>query len=404
MIVHWLSGRRAPEAERAREIALAAALLGAALGRPLSRRVAAELRPHEAVRRFVVACGWVARVSLGLAIALMLSEGYGVFESVWEVWQTATTVGFGTHPASTIVGRSLILVFGTVDIALVGYAISSAFDVREHVHQLRRSGLMPNSHHGAHIVIHAPPERDLKLFIRGVRKDDPDAPVCVVDDNLDELPRDIAVLPHVHFVRGSALNPAVLERADVTRARSVVIYSMNKDDPTSDAATLTIVKLLWRLPGTFRVSYLLVEPANERLFESEFQDADARGRSRPAAVLRHMATLAAVTGCRSGRAAETMSGLVLSPDAAMRTIPFAGATTTWSRVVVATLSIAEEMGAAINAIAVAHVGATRSIVCPRAEETVGPGDHVVFNSGQGVDWAEFSDRLARRASPATTPT
>lgn len=405
MIIFWLSGRRGPQEARDDERAIAFDLTKAMLGGMITRRLAAELREHYAIRRFVHACQWVIRVSACLAVALMLVEGYGPFEAVWEVWQTATTVGFGTHPASTVPGRLLILLFGTIDIGLVGYAISAAFEVKEYLVDLRRFGLMPNPEAGAYVIIHAPTERDLKLFVRGVRLTDPDAPVCVVDGDLDQLPSDLATLPHVYFIKGSALDPSVLENANIARSKAVVVYSLNKDQSESDAATLTVVKLLWRIPGKFRISYLLVEPANEHLFEGEFNDAVARGRSRPAPILRHMATLAAVTSCRSSRAAETVTGLVLAGEGAIvHTESYPAQTEiTWSRFVAAVQDTAVELNVAVNPLSFALDGQDHTNTCPRPADRLGPGTFIVYNASPETDWPRFSRVLGDRLAEAAVP-
>lgn len=397
MIIFWLSGRRGPHDARAVEFRLAAMLSGALIGGPVSRRLAAELRPHAAVLRFVHACQWVARVSVGLALALMVVEGYEPVEAVWEVWQTATTVGFGNQPAITVWGRMLVLVFGTIDIGLVGYTISAAFGIKDYLGDLRRFGMLPNSDSGAYVIIHAPSERDLKLFVRGIRHAEPDAPVCIVDGTMDCLPPDLATLPHVHFIRGSALNPNVLERANVARSKAVVVYSMNKDQPDSDAATLTVVKLLWRIPGDFRISYLLVEPANASLFEGEFADAVARGRPRPAPILRHLATLAAVASCHSSRAAETLTGLVATADASVHTEAFPAAVPVRWRVFVGLVQdTADELGIAVNPLSFAPAARDRTNTCPRPGDELNPGDSVVYSAGPGIDWIAFTAALARR--------
>lgn len=411
MLEHWLSGRRPPrpkdfpgsdsgrlphEAVRVQdELSTAAGLLLLAFGLPPTKTAAKELRRHEPAERFLRACGWAVRFGLLTVLALRWTEGMAFSEAVWQLWQTATTVGYGNQPAATEAGRWTIMILGTFDIGFVGYAISTAFGLKDHVADLRRHGHMPNPHDGALLIVHSPGERDLKILVRGVREEHPGLPVCVVDARLDGLPHEISVLPDVHFIKGSPLNPAVLERARAKQASAAVVYALDKDLPDSDAATVTVVRQLWSLDAAFPVSYFLVEPLNGHLFDNDFQDARARGRSRPTAIPRHLATMAAVQAVRSAGAGETLASLIRQDDgiglATLELRPRFG--TDWGRLCTHVQEAARIRGIGANAVALLPAaGGTKT--CPRASDPVFAGDKVVLNAPSGVDWDLFHAELA----------
>jgi len=199
-------------------------------------------------------------------------------------------------------------------------------------------------------------------------------------------------------VRGSALNPVVLERAGVQTSKAVILFASDKSDPDTDAATLTVAKQLWRVPGRFRLCYFLVESQNERLFAGEFDDAADLGRPHPAAVPRHLATMAAVQAARSSRVGDTITGLLRPDSGPMLHAGHTGAAAParWSRLVSVVQRIAEELDVAVNPVSLSRAGGDEASVCPRPTDLVLPEDQVVFSAAQGVDWASFHAMLADR--------
>jgi voltage-gated potassium channel Kch len=399
VILLWLSRKFSSEepTSRRRAFALLGAVALALVGGPATDGLIAATRAHEPVVRFIRACGWTFRIGILFIAAIVPAEGIGVGEAAWQAWQTATTVGYGNMPAVSAAGRACVVVLGTINIGFVGYAISAAFELREYAEQLRKTGRMHNPKNQAYVILNSPGERDLKIFIRGVRSSEPDAPICVVDARIDALPAEIANLPDVHFVKGSPLNPAVLGRAGVERSRAVVIYALDKDQPDSDAATLTVARLLWRIPATFRINYFLVEPHNAHLFEEDFLDSAERGRPRPAAIPRHLATMAAVQAVRSSRVGETLSSLIRADNGyGFHAFRYAGEKpVSWKRLCRATLDAAERTGAAANAVSLTKAGEKETDACPKPSETVRPGDQVVLAWSEDSDPATFLSAMEK---------
>ena len=118
------------------------------------------IRRRFAVRRPLL---WVIDLLItALAVSVLFMFAYRYVENVswqeavWQVWQTATTVGFGNRPAETLLGRIATMFFGLIDIAILGAMIGAIFDEREDRRARRRSGLMKNPHKDGYVLFNYP--------------------------------------------------------------------------------------------------------------------------------------------------------------------------------------------------------------------------------------------------------
>ena len=90
-------------------------------------------------------------------------------ESLWQTWQTFTTVGYGNRPAETLGGRWTSVFFGTMGIAFLGVIISQAFDLKEDRRERRRLGMMENPIKDGVVIINYPGDERLNAIIRELR-------------------------------------------------------------------------------------------------------------------------------------------------------------------------------------------------------------------------------------------
>ncbi len=177
---------------------------------------------------FVVVSGWIMHW-------IEPERFVDPFTGMWYVMTTVTTVGYGDYAPSTVVGRIFGMFLFVFGIAVVGVVIGKLLDAMVHLQRRKEEGQMDYFGDG-HIVIigygtkasHAIDElllSDEHLYI-------------VLIDTLERTPR---TDPRVHYVRGDPADERTLYRANVTHARSVIIFG---DDRLQDASLIDGKSLL----------------------------------------------------------------------------------------------------------------------------------------------------------------
>ena len=206
--------------------------------------------------------------SWAFVFVLKYLEDITLTEAIWQVWQTATTVGYGNRPAETVAGRYVTMFVGLFEIAMLGVFITAAVDYRRDRRFRRRTGLMRNPHADGYVIFNFPGESRFAALVRELRFVEDDVPICVVDDRLTELPSTIASLPKIHFVHGSTLSEETYHRARVADAKAVIVFPTDATIPESDGTTKTVVDLVARfVSGGTRIIHVLVDAKNGWMFD-----------------------------------------------------------------------------------------------------------------------------------------
>lgn len=308
-------------------------------------------------------------------------------EAAWQVWQTATTVGFGNRPARTLLGRVATMVFGLIDIAILGAMIGAIFDEREDRRVRRRTGVMKNPYKDGYVLFNYPGTSQFTALVRELRHVEPDVPLCVVDDTLDELPSSVATLANVHFIRGSILSQDTYRAARIRDNRVVVVFPMQPGVPESDGTTRTVVDLVARfVDDTTRIMHVLVSGDNGWMFEG----------IRSTAILASLEVLALVQECQDAFSAPIVQRLLMNTEGAnpdtvkpVRTVGW-----TWSQFVISTMLASGESGVHVNPLALVKVG-EEPMVAPPPDAVIGSEDYISLISFPGFDWDEFEAGMAR---------
>ncbi|MBT3266423.1 two pore domain potassium channel family protein [Candidatus Poribacteria bacterium] len=327
-----------------------------------------------------------AVVSAGFIVLLRFVEDVTWEESIWQVWQTATTVGYGNRPAQTSVGRYATMAFGLMDIAIVGAGIGAVFDAREDKRRRTRLGLMDNPHRDGYVVFNLPGTSQFMAFVHEIRHVEPDAPVCVVDDAVEQLPESIAAIPRVHFVKGSVLDKDTYTRAKLADNKVVIVFPTHPGDPSSDGTTRVAVDLILdTVTANTRVLHVLVSPDNDWMFS----------HLASTAVMETLEVLAIVQECQDVHSADIVQRLLLNTQDAnpMTVVPERIVGWTWQDFVTYALPAAEACRVEINPFAIIKDGVPQ--LCPSRTARIEEGDLLSVIALTGLDWAAFEEALVR---------
>ncbi|NKB24374.1 MAG: hypothetical protein GKR87_08375 [Kiritimatiellae bacterium] len=85
-------------------------------------------------------------------VGLKFVENIAWNEAVWQVWQTATTIGYGNSPAVTFAGRNITMFLGILAVAILGVVISSSIDLKQLLSDRRRQGMMNNPYKDGYVI------------------------------------------------------------------------------------------------------------------------------------------------------------------------------------------------------------------------------------------------------------
>jgi voltage-gated potassium channel len=271
----------------------------------LPRRLRTRVKGEPPLERLLNMLFWTLMAVVAFVVAFRFTEGATWNDSIWQAWQTTTTVGYGDGPAKTTAGRIAVIVLSLGSIALLGATFSAMFDYRAHVINRRRQGLVQNPHRDGYVIVQYPGEDRLADFIREVRSlgEEKGVPVCVIDRRLDELPGSVIGLPKVHYVRGSLLSPATFEQAAMRDQRTIVVFPPEGATDEADGTTASIVGQIERYLGPdsrTELIYVLIDEKNQAMFEG--------CRARP--VLKSLDVLAVVQEAQDPHSARVLSELL----------------------------------------------------------------------------------------------
>ncbi|MCK5016466.1 MAG: two pore domain potassium channel family protein [Candidatus Peribacteraceae bacterium] len=305
-------------------------------------------------------------------------------ESLWQTWQTFTTVGYGNRPAETIEGRWITMLFGTMGIAYLGVLFSAYFDYRQFKREQKRSGRMKNPHEG-YVIFNMPEIHTLRTLIKEIRHDDPNIGICVVDDRIESLPTELDVMKKVRFVKGSVLSKETYELAGVGNSIAVVVFPTDSTSSTSDGVTKTTIDLLERFIGNgTRIIHVIVDPENEWLFEDT--------NSTP--ILECIETLMIAQECKNPHSSEAVAKLFRNSEGAVPfTVTMDIKFDSWKNFEKICVAAEHELGVDVNPFALIKTGHTYTN--PKSSVPINIGDKVCLIVNPDFDWKQFYNALVR---------
>jgi len=221
------------------------------------------------LRTFYKTLGMLVVIAILHTIFFKITESVGWEESIWQTWQTFTTVGYGNAPANTSGGRWATMFWGTLGIALLPLIISGVIENKLERIKRRKFGMNDNPIRNGVVIFNfssADQTRGLILQIQHVRKD---MGFCIIDERIDELPPSVANLNNVEFLKGQCLRESTYKRANLDKNNTAIIFPKEPGQSSSDGLTRLIIDQVSKvMNGNGKIIYLVVDSENDHLFEN----------------------------------------------------------------------------------------------------------------------------------------
>lgn len=186
----------------------------------------------------------------------------------WWAIVTMTTVGYGDYFPESFYGRLFVgLPAMLVGVATLGYLLSAlaAVLMENKLKELKGMSTVDSENHI--IICRFIGLTSTMQLVQELRQDSitEDTPVVVIDEFLDELPKELAE-SNVTFIKGDPTSDSVMERANISEAKSVILQADLTDSENSDLKNLAIALNIEKThPGIHTVVHCL-KPDNVRFF------------------------------------------------------------------------------------------------------------------------------------------
>ncbi len=186
-----------------------------------------------------------------------------LFNSFWWVMTTVTTVGYGDYFPVTIAGKCYAIFLYIVGIGLIGVVIGKVVDSFSLYRSRRLKGRLKYS--GNNHIILIGWNNKAKFAIEEILDSHEHTEIVIIDD-LEEAP---IVLERVHYVRGDAANEDTMLQANLTDAKSVIIFARDSvtDASLVDGKTLLIATTVSRLAPHVHTNVEIMSERNIKNFE-----------------------------------------------------------------------------------------------------------------------------------------
>ncbi len=319
-------------------------------------------------------------------ILFKIAEKVTWLESLWQTWQTFTTVGYGNHPAATLNGMLVTIFTSTVGIALLGILFSAIVELNLWNKERRKFGFMKNKAKHGYIVINFPGESTFFDLINEIRFIEEDVPICVVDGRIKELPQTIEILKNVHFVTGSIYDKETYNSANIKQNKTIIVFPVEPYKSDSDGTTRTIVEAVTRFVGeSTRVLHVLVDPRNSWMFDN----------SSSTQVLENLEVFALVQECQDVHSSKIIENLLSNRTGANpKTVhPEKIIGWTWEEFLVCSLTASKNLDLHVNPFAIVKDGEPNS--CPAFDQVIEKSDLISMITHKPISWTVFENELVK---------
>ncbi|MCQ6277278.1 potassium channel family protein [Bacillus sp. V3B] len=168
-----------------------------------------------------------------------------LLNSFYFVMTTFTTVGYGDYSPVTVAGKLFTVLMYLIGIGLLGVVIGKIIDAFTIYRRKREEGKVTYTKE-SHIIIIGWGKKT-ESAVKEILNSNFSVEIVIID-TLPKSPIDLA-LNRVHYIQGDASEEETFHKANITKAKSVIIFSDDsiQDPSLRDAKTLTVAIIVERL-------------------------------------------------------------------------------------------------------------------------------------------------------------
>lgn len=161
------------------------------------------------------------------------------------VMTTFATVGYGDYSPVTMVGKIFTIFMYLFGIGLLGVVIGKIVDAFVIIRRKREEGRM-NYIEENHIVI-VGWNKKTEIAVIEILDSEPTVEIVIIDQ-LQTTPIDLSI-ERVHYIQGDPVEAETFEKANIQKAKSVLVFSDDtiQDPSLKDAKTLLVAITVERL-------------------------------------------------------------------------------------------------------------------------------------------------------------
>lgn len=192
-------------------------------------------------------------ISFGVGIHFIEPEVYPtIFDGIWWVFVTASTVGYGDYVPNSIIGRTVAIILILLGGGFVSFfMVTLATTVFQIFNALKEGSAAYKGEE--HFIVIGWNSR-AKTTIQQLLIVNPSLQIVLIDETLTENPLHIR---SIHFIRGNPTNDETLKQANVEKAGTVLITAdQNRNEHEADMQSILI---LLAIKGLNPRIYCLVE-------------------------------------------------------------------------------------------------------------------------------------------------
>ncbi|WLR60886.1 potassium channel family protein [Guptibacillus hwajinpoensis] len=193
--------------------------------------------------RFMIIVAIALVIVSAFVMRLLEPETFpSLFDSFWWVMTTVTTVGYGDYFPVTVGGRIYAMFLYIAGIGLIGVVIGKFVDGFAEIKKRKEEGKMPYQGDN-HIVIIGWSQK-AAYAVSEIRDSDKCEIVII-----DKLPKTPLTEDNIHYIQGDAAEEATLKKADIMKAKAVLVFSDDAihDSLLADGKSLIIASSIERM-------------------------------------------------------------------------------------------------------------------------------------------------------------
>lgn len=348
-----------------------------------------KIRGYPPVKLLINLIVFVIFISIIFSAAIVIVEKVSILDAVYLVWQTASTVGYGVSTPESALGIILTMFLGTIAFGVLGTLIAAIVEVCKYFSDRRRLGMSKNPHEDGYIFFNLPSVEKFLTLVKELREIEPNVGICVVDNQVEELPPVISILNNIHFMNDKALQRNY-ERMGVRENKAIVIFPSNFSDSDSDGETWAISEHLLKYKKDVKIVAFLLDPENSYMFDK-----------RVKLIWENVSILSVVQELQDAGTAEIIQNLLCNTVGAnpQTVIPKRIIGWTWQEFCYACLFVSEELNVLVNPFAIIHANETKT--CPPFRQQIQERDTISIIAYPGFNWEEFENALSDWKSKQT---